>query len=343
MLSCRSAHIRAFTPERAALLMLQTGYGTIQFHGNLSPSTAKVGADHRDLRCGVVLGQAQQRSLGPACMVGLTPSGDDVANDRLIPALASAYGRQRVMVDASCSGHFEGLTAFQGIDGLLCPQTGFDLGNFDSTPLVQTSAGDGVVAGGAAHPLTASRRSRILELDGRPAWSSDQQRLDLSSEASERATIPIAVLAEGLRMEQAAFCCNSPTLGMRTQAIDAGERVDSSQSAKGTWLLLTIRGEERIEQDLDRWLLEWQSRHPGSQTEALDQTDVRRPGCRLFNHAISDERLDVMQPLLCQGDVLPPWYGMDRSVESGWLDDCEADHKFPIAQAAPTRSAAGSD
>jgi len=270
----------------------------------------------------------------PVRMLYLLASGIDIANDRLLEGIESVLGPDVVIFGATSSDQMQGVATFQAIDGVLYKHAAFAVGFWDPGLEVDTQASHGFVAVGEPMRVTRVQDNRIVELDGRPAWSVFLERLGLPADAREADTIPIGALAEALPADLSAEYGNDHILRVVTHHSDQGELIYATACPQGRDLWLTVRDEERIFIDMDRMLQCMRARQPANAPVAVFHADCLARGRRLFTRVMKEELVHVMQePFVCDGAV-PPWLGMYGFGEYARLGGRNAYHNYTTALAA---------
>ena len=154
---------------------------------------------HTSYEKGVELARGLQQSDHPLRMIYLLASGIDIANDQLIAGIESVLGPDVVIFGATSSDQMQGVATFQAIDGQRFQHAAFAVGIWDPGLEVETQATHGFVAVGEPLLVTRSEGNRIIELDGRPAWTTYLERLQLPATATEGDTIPIGAWRRSCR------------------------------------------------------------------------------------------------------------------------------------------------
>lgn len=285
-------------------------------------------------RKGAELAQALQAAPQPVAMIYLLASGIDIANDQLIAGIESILGAEVVIFGATSSDQMQGVATFQSVDGTLYQHSAFAVGIWDPTLEIDTQASHGFVAVGEPMRITRAAHNRIVELDGRPAWSVFLEKLGLPPEAREGDTIPIGALAETLTPELAAEYGNDHILRVVTHHSETGELYYATDATEGRDLWLTVRDEERIFSDMDRMLHCMAQRHPGRKPVAVFHADCLARGRRLFTRVMKEELVHVMQEPFSEAGAVPPWLGMYGFGEYARLGGRNAYHNYTTALGA---------
>ena len=272
-------------------------------------------------------------------MIYLLASGIDIANDQLIAGIESVLGPDVVIFGATSSDQMQGVATFQAIDGQRFQHAAFAVGIWDPGLEVETQATHGFVAVGEPLLVTRSEGNRIIELDGRPAWTTYLERLQLPATATEGDTIPIGALAEKLPGNLSEEYGNSHILRVVTHHSPEGEIIYATNCPEGSQLWLTVRDEDLIFRDMDRMMEAMVSRKPGCKPVAVFHADCLARGRRLFNRVMKEELVHRMQEPFCSNGEVPPWFGMYGFGEYAHLGGRNAYHNYTTALAALYRSA----
>ena len=289
---------------------------------------------HTSFEKGAELARGLTATPKPVRMIYLLASGIDIANDRVIAGIESVLGPNVTIFGATSSDQMQGIATFQAVDGQKYQHGAFAVGIWDPTLEVDTQATHGFIAAGDPLTVTRAAGNRIVEIDGRPAWSEFIRRLGLEAGAMEGDTIPIGALAEELPPAVAAEYGNGHLLRVVTHHTDSGEIVYATDSAPGTRMWLTVRDEERIFADMDRMLDAMRARAPGRTPVAVFQADCLARGRRLFNRVMKEELVHRMQQPFARDGQVPPWFGMYGFGEYARLGGRNAYHNYTTALAA---------
>jgi hypothetical protein len=294
---------------------------------------------HTSYEKGVELARGLQQSDHPLRMIYLLASGIDIANDQLIAGIESVLGPDVVIFGATSSDQMQGVATFQAIDGQRFQHAAFAVGIWDPGLEVETQATHGFVAVGEPLLVTRSEGNRIIELDGRPAWTTYLERLQLPATATEGDTIPIGALAEKLPGNLSEEYGNSHILRVVTHHSPEGEIIYATDCPEGSQLWLTVRDEDLIFRDMDRMMQAMVTRKPGRKPVAVFHADCLARGRRLFNRVMKEELVHRMQEPFCSNGEVPPWFGMYGFGEYAHLGGRNAYHNYTTALAALYRSA----
>ena len=204
---------------------------------------------------------AQLKAANPGVnMIYFLGSGIDIADDRCIAGIESVFGPEVTIFGATSADNMKGIASFQMVDDRVYEHAAYAVGFADPTLDVVTQATHGFVAVGEPMVVTKSEENRILQLDGRPAWSEYTRRLALPETATCGDTIPIGALAEHLRPKLAEEYGNEHILRVVTKRDPDGAMHYATTIPEGTRLWLTVRDEERIFNDMDRMMSQMKER-----------------------------------------------------------------------------------
>jgi hypothetical protein len=264
-------------------------------------------------------------------MVYFLASGIDIANDRCIAGLESVLGPGVTIFGATSSDDMRGVVSYQAVDGQVFEHAAFAVGFSDPTLEVDTQATHGFVAIGEPLVVTKSEGHRILELNGKPAWTEFTHRLGLPPSATPGDTIPIGALAEELPEPLAAEYGNPHILRAVTKRDADGTMYYATQCPEETVLKLTVRDELRIFDDLDRMMKMLLERAGGRKPVAVFHADCLARGKFLFNRVMKEELVSWMQHPLSTDGVPPPWLGMYGFGEFARLGGANTFHNYTTA------------
>lgn len=285
------------------------------------------------------LAQALRRANPAVNMVYFLASGIDIANDRCIAGLESVLGPEVTIFGATSSDNMRGVVSYQIVDDRVYEHAAYAVGFADPTLDVDTQASHGFVAVGDPLVVTRADGHRILELNGRPAWSEYTTRLGLPDTATPGDTIPIGALAERLPEALAAEYGNDHILRVVTKRDPDGAMHYATVCPVGTRLWLTVRDEGRIFADLDRMMGQFEARSGGRKPVAVFHADCLARGRYLFNRVMKEELVSRMQFPLATHDVPPPWLGMYGFGEFARLGGANTYHNYTTALYALYRRA----
>jgi hypothetical protein len=273
--------------------------------------------------------KAQQENIR---MVHFLASGIDIANDRCIAGLEAVLGPDVTIFGATSSDNMKGVASYQMVDDQVFEHAAWAVGYADPSLEVDTQATHGFLAVGEPMIVTKAEGSRIIELNGRPAWGEYAARLGLDPETATCGdSIPIGALAEELPQELAEEYGNSHILRVVTRREVDGTMHYATEVCEGSRLWLTIRDEERIFKDLERMMQQMTARSLGRRPVAVFHADCLARGRYLFNRVMKEELVGRMQFPLSVGGVVPPWLGMYGFGEFARLGGANTYHNYTTA------------
>jgi hypothetical protein len=273
--------------------------------------------------------KAQQPGI---TMIHFLASGIDIANDRAIAGLESVFGPEVTIFGATSSDNMRGLVSYQIVDDQVLEHGAWAVGFADPTLEVDTQATHGFLAVGEPMVVTRAEGTRILELNGNPAWQEYTSRLGLDSETATCGdSIPVGALAEELPSELAEEYGNPHILRVVTKRDADGTMHYATTIREGTRLWLTVRDEERIFADMDRMMAAMTARAGASRPVVVFHADCLARGRYLFARVMKEELVGRMQfPLSCE-NVVPPWLGMYGFGEFARLGGVNTYHNYTTA------------
>lgn len=265
-------------------------------------------------------------------MVYFLASGIDINNPACIEGMESVFGPEVTLFGATSADNMKGISSFQMVDDTVYSHAAYAVGFADPGLEVETQATHGFVAIGEPLRVTRSEGNRIIELNGKPAWHTYTQRLQLPLEATCGETIPIGALAEKLPPELAAEYGNDHILRVVTKRDADGTMHYPAPCPEGTDLWLTFRDEDRIFNDMDRMMGQMTDRINGRDVVAVFHADCLARGRYLFNRVMKEELVSRMQyPLSGPEGKVPPWLGMYGFGEFARLGGRNVCHNYTSA------------
>jgi hypothetical protein len=256
--------------------------------------------------------------------------GIDIDNDACILAIEEVFGPEVTIFGATSSDNMKGVVSYQAIDKNVYEHASFLVGFSDPSLVIDTFATHGFVAYGEPFVVTKAEGNRIIELNGKPAWSEFTQRLGFNSDNNCGDTIPIGALAEQLTEELAIEYGNDHILRAVTTRIEE-EMVYATSIKEGTKLWLTQRDEEKIFSEMDRIVSDMVKRSEGKTPVAVFHADCLARGRFLFNRILKEELVNRMQFPFSNNGECPPWLGMYGFGEFAKLSGKNTYHNYTTA------------
>jgi len=275
----------------------------------------------------------QLKSAQPGInMVYFLASGIDIANDRCIAGIESVLGPRVTIFGATSSDNMRGAVSYQMVDDRVFEHAAWAVGFADPSLRVDTQATHGFLATGEPMTVTRAEGTRLIELDGKPAWQTFTERLEFDADTATCGdTIPVGALAEELPEALAAEYGNAHILRVVTRRDADGTMHYPTEIQTGTKLWLTVRDEARIFSDMDRMMEQMTARSHGSKPVAVFHADCLARGRFLFNRVMKEELVSRMQFPLSTGGVPPPWLGMYGFGEFARLGGANTFHNYTTA------------
>ena len=278
------------------------------------------------------LGRQLQAAQPGINMIHFLASGIDIANDQCIAGLEAVFGPKVTIFGATSSDNMRGVVSYQMVDDQVFEHAAWAVGFADPTLEVDTQATHGFVAVGEPLTVTKVEGTRIIELDGKPAWQQYTTRLGLNAATATCGdTIPVGALAECLPVELAAEYGNSHILRVVTKREADGTMHYPTEIQNGSQLWLTARDELRIFSDMDRMMSQMTARAGGRLPVAVFHADCLARGRFLFNRVMKEELVSRMQYPLSRDGVPPPWLGMYGFGEFARLGGANTYHNYTTA------------
>jgi hypothetical protein len=273
--------------------------------------------------------KAQQPDI---TMIYFLASGIDIANDRAIAGIESVFGPEVTIFGATSSDNMRGVISYQVVDDKVFEHGAWAVGFADPSLEMDTQATHGFLAVGDPMVVTRAEGTRILELNGHPAWPEYTTRLGLDPEkATCGDSIPVGALAKELPARLAEEYGNPHILRVVTKRDADGAMHFATTIREGTRLWLTVRDEERIFADMDRMMAAMVERVGRRKPVAVFHADCLARGRYLLNRVMKEELVGRMQFPLSSVGVVPPWLGMYGFGEFARLGDVNTYHNYTTA------------
>jgi hypothetical protein len=256
--------------------------------------------------------------------------GIDINNALVLDAFRDTFGEEVTIFGGTSSDNMRGVRSYQSHDNTMSEHDAWAIGFAEPALRSITRATHGFTAYGSPLVVTKADGNRIIELNGRGAWSEYTERLSKPPESTCGDTIPIGALAEELPPELAKEYGNSHILRVITK--HDGEIMHYPVSCQeGLKLWLTTRDESLIFSEQQRSLEYLQTNLAGSKPVAVFQTDCLARGRFLFNRVVKDEIIAMMHNALSSDGVVPPWLGNYGFGEYARLGGKNAYHNYSTA------------
>ena len=127
----------------------------------------------------VALAQQLKAAQPGINMIHFLASGIDIANDRCIAGLEAVFGPEVTIFGATSSDNMRGLVSYQMVNDQVFEHAAWAVGFADPTLQVDTQATHGFMAVGEPMTVTKAEGTRLIELNGKPAWQEYTTRLGL--------------------------------------------------------------------------------------------------------------------------------------------------------------------
>jgi hypothetical protein len=287
---------------------------------------------HNSYAKAVELAQQLKAQQPDITMVHFLASGIDIANDLAIAGLESVLGPEVTIFGATSSDNMRGVASYQIVDEQVLEHGAWAVGFADPSLELDTQATHGFLAVGEPMIVTRADGTRILELNGYPAWQEYTNRLGLDPETATCGdSIPVGALAEELPEALAEEYGNPHILRVVTKRDADGAMHYATTIREGTRLWLTTRDEERIFEDMDRMMQAMTQRAGGRKPVAVFHADCLARGRYLFHRVLKEELVGRMQFPLSHEGIVPPWLGMYGFGEFARLGGANTYHNYTTA------------
>lgn len=183
--------------------------------------------------------------------------------------------------------------------------------------------------------ITKTDQGRILELDGKPAWKRWTERLGLPETTPSREVLPIAPLAYELDPELHEIYENKYLLfGSVPESDNSIFGIPDPVVGQKIWL--ARRNEKRINDGIERMLINILDNLNGRIPVAVLHADCAARGKLLFNKVIKEEMINQMQFPLCHNENIP-WFGIYGGSEYTPINGRNMIHAFTTSLFVLTR------
>ena len=248
-------------------------------------------------------------------MVLFLPSIIDILpGGRAIAGIESVYGTELPIFGGTANQNTSSVMlrdTFLFYDGSIWNHGAVAVGFADPTLQVVMRASHGHTVSGEPLIVTRSENHRIIELDGKPAWTALTENVGIPTSADPLSgeTVMLWAIArelpEDLRAEYGSdyfLYLGSPLLQ------DDGSLLSGYDCPAGTKIWSTYRDEELIFAGVDKIVREINDEAGGYPPVAVFHADCAVRGKFMFNQFLKEEIVASMQQPLC-GDADVPWLG----------------------------------
>ncbi|MDR2641837.1 MAG: FIST C-terminal domain-containing protein [Planctomycetaceae bacterium] len=285
---------------------------------------------HNSYEKGLELAQQLKKQNAGINVIYLLCSGIDIDNSLVLKAFVNTFGEEVTIFGGTSSDNMRGVRSYQFHDNVLSEHDAWAVGFADTTLKNITRATHGFTAYGEPMVVTKAEGNRIIELNGRGAWSEYTGKLSKPSNSTCGDTIPIGALAEELPPELAKEYGNQHILRVITK--HDGEVMYYPVTVKeGLRIWLTLRDENLIFSEQQRSLEYLKSNIGNNKPIAVFQTDCLARGRFLFNRVVKDEIISMMHDALSVEGVVPSWLGNYGFGEYARLGGKNTYHNYSTA------------
>ncbi|MBN2523588.1 MAG: FIST C-terminal domain-containing protein [Bacteroidales bacterium] len=228
--------------------------------------------------------------------------------EKIIEGIESVFGPDVPIIGGASIDNMKLISNFQFLGEQVFEQEQIMFGLADPTLEVVSHANHGFEIVGDPFIVTKTEKGKIVELDGKPAWTRWTERLGLPDTSSAADVIGFAPLAIELSSEL------HEEYGSR-YLVNAGvPNPDKSiwcmiEVPEGGKLWLTRRNESKIHDGVERLLIQILDRCAGRKPVAVFHADCAARGKLTFNRIIKEEIISQLQYPICRGENIP-WLGM---------------------------------
>ncbi len=263
-------------------------------------------------------------------MILFHPSGLNVFPQGAIEGIESVFGPRVPILGGVSTDNLKLVSDFQFLDDRTFERGAVAVGFADPTLEVVASANHGFSVIGSPMRVTRAEGNRIIELDGKPAWTAWAEALGLPPTAGpwEVAIAPLVrELPEALHKEY-----DSRFIHLIYYGTPGGDgTIHTTQKCPtGTEVWLSKRDERGIFDGVDRMVERAVRLCGGRKPIAVFHADCNSRGKLRFNKVLKEELLGRMQGPLC-GSGGAPWLGMYGGAEFAPLGGRNCAHAFTSA------------
>jgi small ligand-binding sensory domain FIST len=252
--------------------------------------------------------ELQGKLSGINAILLYTP-GMDLACDDILAGIESLFGRRVPVVGGLAADNGKAKTSFLFHGQTIAEHRILMIGLADPALELLSIAHHGHRPIGRPFVVTGAEGSRVLELDGAPAWLTVVRRLGLPDETTPAGAIPLAAL--GIEIDGTARDSydNAHIMLVPLRGDDAGGFYLNAHVTAGTKFQLMQRDEERIFAGVERMMPRLKAMIDGREIVAVFHADCLARGRQTFDRVSKDEIIAKLQkPLVGDRDV--PWLGL---------------------------------
>jgi len=233
--------------------------------------------------------------------------------NRVIEGIEYVFGPDIPIIGGASIDNMKLIKAYQFHGNEILENGAVLIGLADTTLEVICQANHGCEVVGDPFIVTKTDNERIIELDGKPAWTRWTERLglpDTSSAADVLVFAPLAIeLPSELHEEYGSRHLINAGMPFPDKSIGSVYPVP-----EGGKLWLTRRNESKIHDGIERLLVQILDRCKGRKPVAVFHADCAARGKLTFNRIIKEEIISQLQYPICRGENIP-WFGMYGGAE----------------------------
>lgn len=260
-------------------------------------------------------------------MILFLPAGFDLAADKAIEGIESVFGPEVPIFGATSGDNMKLVSNFQFIGEKILERGAVAIGFADPTLKVVTRATHGFNIVREPFEVTRSEWTRIIELEGMPAWKFLTDRLGLPETVAFEEALPARWLARELPKELHNEYGNTHALFIPLQKDIDGSVIAPLVIPQGTKLWNAERDEDRMFKDLDTMVEQLVEDCQGRKPYAVFHADCAARGRFSLNRILKDEIVNRMQYPLIQDEEVP-WLGLYGFGEFSRLGGRNRFHMF---------------
>ncbi len=237
-------------------------------------------------------------------------SGIDIAADRVLGGIASVFGPEVLVFGGTSGDNMRAEATYQFAGNRVLERGLVLVGLSDPSLRIVTGVHHGSVAIGRPFVVTRSIENHVLELDGKPAWPTLMDRLDLPRTSGAAETIPIMALGQAVPETLVGPYANEQVIHtVFLVSEDHQSFFLPASCAEGTKLWLMQRDEGRIFDGTENMMAGLLGELAGRTPVAVFHTDCAARGRLTLDRISKDEIMQKIQGPLSPGGSVP-WLGL---------------------------------
>ncbi len=246
-----------------------------------------------------------------------------------IGAIESVFGPDVPVLGGVSFDNMKLITNFQFAGDQVFEKGAVMIGFADPEIEVISHANHGLEIIGDPFVVTRSYKNFIYELDGKPAWKRYTEKLGLPESTTVSNVIALSPLAGELPGELHEEY-GSRYYGEGPVPLPDKSIIATQEYPEGVKLWLTVRNENRINEGVQRLMIEILDRCEGRKPLAVFHADCVVRGKLTFDRIMKEEIVGQLQYPLCKNETIP-WLGMYGAGEFAPMSGKNHLHLFTSA------------